>query len=80
MLLTQVDSIINCASLVKHFGIYDLFFNSNVLSLKTLIDFAKEKFTTIDICTFHFYPIFLLNRLMRTINFELILRRQYRKL
>lgn len=41
-LLTKVDTIINCASLVKHFGIYNLFYNSNVLSVKNLIEFAKE--------------------------------------
>lgn len=47
-LVTKVDTIINSASLVKHFGIYDLFYNSNVLSVKNLIDFAKESNSTLN--------------------------------
>lgn len=41
-LVSQIDSIINCASLVKHFGDYNLFYNSNVVSAKNIIQFAKE--------------------------------------
>ena len=48
LLLSEVDSIINCASLVKHFGVYDLFYNSNVLSVKNLIDFAKASNATLN--------------------------------
>lgn len=48
MLQTQIDTIINCASLVKHFGVYDTFFNSNVLSVKNLIDFAKTANCTLN--------------------------------
>lgn len=47
-LLSSVDSIINCASLVKHFGNYDAFYGSNVLSVKNLIDFAKESNATLN--------------------------------
>ena len=41
-LFVRSDAIINCASLVKHFGLYDLFYNSNVLTVQNLITFAKE--------------------------------------
>jgi len=41
-LLVKIDSIINSASLVKHFGTYDSFYNSNVLSVENLIQFTKE--------------------------------------
>ncbi len=41
-LLVKVDSIYNCASIVKHFGNYDVFYNSNVLSVQNLILFAKK--------------------------------------
>lgn len=41
-LCVKIDSVINCASLVKHFGIYDKFYQSNVLSVENLIKFAKE--------------------------------------
>ena len=41
-LVVKTNAVINCASLVKHFGVYDLFYNSNVLSVQNLIDFAKE--------------------------------------
>lgn len=41
-LTSKIDSIINAASLVKHFGDYNLFYNSNVLSVKNIIKFAKE--------------------------------------
>lgn len=41
-LLVKVETIINSASLVKHFGVYDLFYQSNVLSVENIIKFAKE--------------------------------------
>ncbi|MBQ9279588.1 MAG: amino acid adenylation domain-containing protein [Clostridia bacterium] len=41
-LISEIDCIVNAASLVKHFGDYHLFYNSNVLSAKNLIRFAKE--------------------------------------
>lgn len=41
-LLVEIEAILNSASLVKHFGIYDLFYQSNVLSVQHLIAFAKE--------------------------------------
>ncbi len=41
-LTSKIDAIINCASLVKHFGDYNAFYNSNVLSAKNIISFAKE--------------------------------------
>ena len=41
-LTNKIDSVINCASLVKHYGEYNLFYNSNVLSAKNIIAFAKE--------------------------------------
>lgn len=41
-LVSKIDSVINCASLVKHFGDYNLFYNSNVLSAQNIITFAKE--------------------------------------
>lgn len=47
-LLVKIDSIINSASLVKHFGTYDSFYNSNVLSVEHIIKFAKEAGCTIN--------------------------------
>ena len=41
-LTEKIDCIINAASLVKHFGDYNLFYNSNVVSVKNIIKFAKE--------------------------------------
>ncbi len=41
-LAIKVKSIFNSASVVKHFGNYDLFYNSNVLSVEHLIEFAKK--------------------------------------
>lgn len=41
-LVEKVDTVINVASLVKHFGDYNLFYNSNVLSAINIIKFAKE--------------------------------------
>lgn len=41
-LLSKIDTVVNVASLVKHFGDYKLFYNSNVASVKNLIKFAKE--------------------------------------
>lgn len=47
-LVSKIDTIINCASLVKHFGAYDSFYNSNVLTVKNLIDFSKESNATLN--------------------------------
>lgn len=47
-LTSKIDVIINCASLVKHFGTYNLFYNSNVLTVKNLIEFAKESNATLN--------------------------------
>ena len=47
-LMVKADTIINCASLVKHFGVYDLFYNANVLSVKHLVDFAKTALCSIN--------------------------------
>lgn len=47
-LINKIDTIINAASLVKHFGDYNLFYNSNVLSAKNIIKFAKEARATIN--------------------------------
>ena len=41
-LLEKIDTVINVASLVKHFGDYNLFYNSNVLSAINIIQFARE--------------------------------------
>lgn len=41
-LIGKIDSVINCASLVKHFGDYNLFYNTNVTSVRNIIKFAKE--------------------------------------
>ena len=41
-LVSKIDTIINSASLVKHFGDYNLFYNSNVMSAIGVIKFAKE--------------------------------------
>ena len=47
-LTTKIDSIIHCASLVKHFGDYNTFYNSNVVSAKNVIKFAKESNASIN--------------------------------
>ncbi len=41
-LVSKIDTIINSASLVKHFGDYNLFYNSNVMSAIGVINFARE--------------------------------------
>ena len=41
-LVSKIDCIVNAASLVKHFGDYNSFYQSNVLSAKNIISFAKE--------------------------------------
>ena len=47
-LTTKIDSIIHCASLVKHFGDYNTFYNSNVVSAQNIIKFAKESKASIN--------------------------------
>lgn len=47
-LTSKIDTIINTASLVKHFGDYNLFYNSNVVSVKNIIKFAKEAHASIN--------------------------------
>ncbi len=47
-LIDKIDYIINVASLVKHFGDYNLFYNSNVTTAKNIIKFAKEANATIN--------------------------------
>lgn len=41
-LLGKVDTAINCAASVKHYGSYKYFYNANVETTKRLIDFCKE--------------------------------------
>lgn len=41
-LLGKVDTVINCAASVKHYGSYKYFYEVNVESIKRLIDFCKE--------------------------------------
>ena len=41
-LLGNVDTVINCAASVKHYGSYKYFYEVNVESVKRLIDFCKE--------------------------------------
>ena len=40
MISDEVDSIINCAANVKHFGAYDDFYKANVCTVERLIEFA----------------------------------------
>lgn len=47
-LIGKIDYVINGASLVKHFGDYNLFYNSNVVTVKNLIKFAKEANATLN--------------------------------
>lgn len=42
-LMQQIDVVIHCAALVKHFGQYEDFFINNVLSTKRLLSFCKNK-------------------------------------
>ena len=41
-LFGKVDTVINCAASVKHYGSYKYFYDVNVESIKRLIQFAKE--------------------------------------
>ena len=40
-LLGKIDTVINCAASVKHYGSYQYFYDMNVANTKRLIDFAK---------------------------------------
>jgi amino acid adenylation domain-containing protein/thioester reductase-like protein len=39
---TKIDTIINCASLVKHYGDYKLFYQNNVETTKNIVDFCTR--------------------------------------
>ena len=41
-LLKKVDTVINCAASVKHYGSYKYFYEVNVETVKRLIEFCKE--------------------------------------
>lgn len=41
-LFGKIDTVINCAASVKHYGSYKYFYDMNVESIKLLIQFAKE--------------------------------------
>ncbi len=41
-LLGKVDTVINCAASVKHYGSYKYFYEANVETTKRLIEFCKE--------------------------------------
>ena len=41
-LLDNVDTVINCAASVKHYGSYKYFYEANVETTKRLIDFCKD--------------------------------------
>ncbi len=41
-LLKNVDTVINCAASVKHYGSYKYFYEANVETTKRLIDFTKQ--------------------------------------
>jgi len=41
-LLNKVDTVINCAASVKHYGSYKYFYEANVETTKRLIEFCKE--------------------------------------
>lgn len=47
-LIDKIDYVINTASLVKHFGDYNMFYNSNVVTAKNIIQFAKEASATLN--------------------------------
>lgn len=38
----NIDTVINCAANVSHFGNYDDFYNSNVKSVQLIVDFCKN--------------------------------------
>ncbi|MCB5054323.1 mutanobactin A non-ribosomal peptide synthetase MubD, partial [Streptococcus mutans] len=56
-LCTQVSDVINSAASVKHFGKYEDFYKSNVISVKNLITFCKESQSAL----FHISTISLAN-------------------
>ena len=41
-LCAEVDTVINCAASVKHYGVYEYFRKMNVLTVERLIEFAKS--------------------------------------
>lgn len=41
-LINDIDLVINSAANVAHFGIYEKFYNTNVKSVKYIVDFCKE--------------------------------------
>lgn len=41
-LLEKVDTVINCAASVKHYGSYKYFYEANVETVKRLIDFTRQ--------------------------------------
>ena len=41
-LLSKVDTVINCAASVKHYGSYKYFYETNVETTKRLIEFTKQ--------------------------------------
>ena len=41
-LLSKIDTVINCAASVKHYGTYKYFYEVNVESVKNLINFCKK--------------------------------------
>ena len=41
-LANDIDAVINSAANVAHFGVYDKFYNTNVKSVKYIVDFCKE--------------------------------------
>ena len=46
-LLKNVDTVINCAASVKHYGSYKYFYEANVETTKRLIDFTKQADTVL---------------------------------
>lgn len=56
-LCKQVSDVINCAASVKHFGKYEDFYKSNVISVKNLITFCKKSESTL----FHISTVSLAN-------------------
>lgn len=41
LLISQIDSVIHCAGLVKHYGEYDEFYQANVQTTINLLDFSQ---------------------------------------
>lgn len=42
VLIDEIDTVINCAASVKHYGSYKYFYEANVETTKRLIEFCKE--------------------------------------